>query len=109
MPQVGSQIITDDEIIKAGTWGIDWTDQLAAGETITSVVIAVTQDDCDGDDVTATVAPEAAVIGGAGKNTTCQVVGTAMTAQHYYYLHHTITTSAGNVLTDYIRLYCECC
>ena len=108
MPHVGSQLITDDEVIQAGIWGIDWTDQLT-GETITSVVIAVNVDDCDGIDVTATVCPAGGVIDATKKLTTCEVLGTAMTAEKYYYVHHTISTSAGNIMTDYIRIRCACC
>ena len=109
MPQVGSQIITDEEIMAAGVWGIDWTDELATGETITAVTITVTEDCCTGADVTATVCPAGAVIDATKKLTTAKIVGTAMTAAHYYYAHFEITTSAGTTLTDYIRLDCECC
>lgn len=109
MPKVGSQIITDEEIMAAGTWGIDWTDQLATGETIASVVIAVNEDDCDGTDVTATVCPAGGVIDATKKLTTCEVLGTAMSPQKYYYVHHKITTTGGNIFEDYYLVQCRNC
>ena len=109
MPKVGSQIITDEEIMAAGVWGIDWTDQLATGETISAVEINVTEDKCEGTGITATVCPAGGVIDATGKLTTCEVLGTAMSPQKYYYVHHKITTTGGNIFEDYYRVQCRNC
>ena len=108
-PIVGTNTITDAEVIQAGVWGIDWTDQLTTGEVINSLVVTVREDECEGDDVTATVCPAGGIVDATKKKTTCSLLGTAMTPEKYYYVIHKVTTSGGNVFEDYYRVQCKNC
>ena len=107
MPNVGIRIMSDNETIAAGTWGIDWTDQLATGETIASVVCTVRENEPDtGTDVTATVCPAGAIKDATSKFTTCRILGSGMDAAGLYYVHHKVTTTSGSVLNDYFEVDC---
>lgn len=78
-----------DEVIPAGRWGIDWDNDLASGETISTCTVTVT--DADGTDVTDTLTSGDPTISG----TETSIIFTGGTDGETYTVEMQITTSEG--------------
>lgn len=105
----GSIEVTTFDELNANAPGIDWTGVLVEDEEIVTVAVSVNKDTCNGDDVTAQVSPAGAVYDPAdGQYTTCQIKGSAMTANTFYYVSHEISTNLLNKYKDEIRVFCKC-
>ena len=87
-----------DETIPSGRWGIDWSPDLAEGETITSLTVFAIDQTNDDEDVTSTM-----ITGGVGN-----IVDDIYTSQeivggingHNYKIIHRVETSGGGVWED---------
>ena len=103
MANVGTKLMTPVETAQAGVWGLDWTDELDTGETISTITVTATDE--AGVDVTATICPSGGVKDATSKFTTAKI-DMGIDGKDYT-ITHLVTTSAGNVWEDEFIVKCR--
>lgn len=87
-----------DEVVASGRWGIDWSNDLLDGETISTCTVAVY--DSDGTDVTDTLTSGNVSINSAQTSVTF----TGGNDGEEYIAEFQITTSGGSTLEAEVRI-----
>ena len=103
MPCVGEHVVAPAEEYIAGSYGINWGKVLRpTNDTVSAITITVLDE--AGDDVTSDIAPDPGVIDAEGEKTTCKLTG--FESQATYKVFHSIETTNGNKLNDYLLIRC---
>lgn len=98
MPIVGKKIKDPDELIIAGRWGIDWIPDLVEYEKITHVDMQMLDE--SGTDCKSDMLSDITII---EDRYTTATVKKGESGATYRWIHR-VTTSAGNILEDYIAV-----
>jgi hypothetical protein len=105
MPQVGEFVKRTDETYSLYSKSIDWTDRLQSGSIITGLVVHVYAEGAPTVDLAASMAPNSAILGGV--YSTCVITGGV--ADVAYHVHHVVTTTAGAIYDDHLRVLVVAC